>query len=772
MPVAPLRRIAFGACVAVLAVGCVKKSETPVAEAAADVAEQPAAVRPAAPAPAPTTPQIAVLDLIPPCLGSVVGAYPDVIEKSSDAAMMLDQCELLVVTLNNLGIDKFFDADVVWAGCDDDKNHQLVCVKGWDPFKQDEMRKRLGASGQPEKVEDFDLYQVRAAGGPAYSLCFAAADILLFGYTDTVKQALENRGKPSLRDGLGALPQETTSYGLWFCAAPNTTRDHLKRNHIPGLTEEVGPMKGLKSIAVGVDLSGNTELEIAAEFDSGSDAKQFSDDLDAYKDKIAARRKAAAEATGLPGGSGGRGGGGGGRGTGGRPDGGSSDDGGRGRGGEGRGRDADGRGDQGRGRGGRGAGPGAAGSAEMGLEEPSVSSSGLRVGLTPPTRLDAGDPTVTDHEWSIEDFRVRWAPQDGGPTALDSSAALGADGREGRGSDSAPPGRPDSSSGQARAGAERSRGGQGRSRGGEERSRGGQGGNDDERLSRIVRITVLTGEDYFPVSSVLISALGNQLIGDRYFFGVLGMLDRGFDKLRQAEWEGGDGKPLKGTYQWEDKPRAYGFGWVVQMLPHLGYQSLYDEIDFEAQTWTTPANLVPATRIVSELLNPNNPVRRTRSDGFGFGGLALAHFVGMSGVEDSRNDVAATYDRADPRAGIFGYDAVAGTKDITDGLGETILMIDAGRINGGWIQGGGATIRGARAPYIDEQYGFSSQGLEKPGVVTMMADGSVRVIDADVDAEVFRALATAHGGETVDLSRGTTVLEKVLPGSLETPEKK
>jgi hypothetical protein len=122
----------------------------------------------------------------------------------------------------------------------------------------------------------------------------------------------------------------------------------------------------------------------------------------------------------------------------------------------------------------------------------------------------------------------------------------------------------------------------------------------------------------------------------------------------------------------------------------------------------------------------------------------------MSGIEDARNVVAAKLPRSDPRAGIFGYDAVATPAEIADGTSNTIMVLGAGELANPWVMGGGATIRGAREPYFDKISGFGSKGSS--GVTVVMADGSVRTISSNISPAVFRALCTIHGAEKIDLA--------------------
>jgi hypothetical protein len=172
-------------------------------------------------------------------------------------------------------------------------------------------------------------------------------------------------------------------------------------------------------------------------------------------------------------------------------------------------------------------------------------------------------------------------------------------------------------------------------------------------------------------------------------------------------------------------------------------------LDF-SKHWAMPFNAPYAETVIPAFLNPADP--RSTWDGMG-PPLGATHFAGMSGIEDGRNVIAAEFSRSDPRAGIFGYDKVARFNEITDGLGQTIMVIGTGEIVSAWVSGGGATIRGARQPYFDKNSGFGSRGLKTPGAYVMFADGSARVISANIDPAVFRAMCTIHGSETVDLNK-------------------
>ena len=156
-----------------------------------------------------------------------------------------------------------------------------------------------------------------------------------------------------------------------------------------------------------------------------------------------------------------------------------------------------------------------------------------------------------------------------------------------------------------------------------------------------------------------------------------------------------------------------------------------------------------AAQIIPEFQNPLN--NKERWKGYPFRNIALSHFVGMSGVERRRTEVAAKLPRKDPRAGIFGYKEVMRLKDVTDGASNTIAIIGAGELAGPWASGGGATIRGARKPHFGGISGFGTEGNDTEGAVALRADGSSKFISAEIDPKVFEAMCTAHGKESVDL---------------------
>ena len=245
----------------------------------------------------------------------------------------------------------------------------------------------------------------------------------------------------------------------------------------------------------------------------------------------------------------------------------------------------------------------------------------------------------------------------------------------------------------------------------------------------------------------VMTASGATAIEDGLFPGTLPSLNKAIHA-----WEDATPGDLKGLKLYDPKAQLIidvSYSWMTELLPYVGYESLYRKFDF-TQHWRMPYNAPYAETVIPAFLNPADP--RATWTGMGIP-IGATHFAGMSGIEDGRNVIAAQLSRSDPRAGMFGYDKVARPNEITDGLGQTIMVIGTGEIVSGWVSGGGATIRGARQPYFDKNSGFGSRGLKTPGAYVMFADGSARVISANIDPAVFRAMCTIHGSETVDLNK-------------------
>ena len=232
------------------------------------------------------------------------------------------------------------------------------------------------------------------------------------------------------------------------------------------------------------------------------------------------------------------------------------------------------------------------------------------------------------------------------------------------------------------------------------------------------------------------------------------ILEPGFP-IAMNDWRSSGGTFLAGVRRAGDDPAvASHYSWMTELLPHLGYQEIYDKFDM-SKSWHHRTNLQTCGYSIPEFLNPANDQKHWK--GYPYENIALTHFVGVAGIEDSRNVVAAELPRSDPRAGVFGYQEVVTGDAIGDGQSNTMAIIGAGEMNGPWVQAGGATVRGAREPFFADITGFGSKGVSPKGAIVVMADGSVRTVSADIDPSVFRAMSTINGAETVDLEHNPAI---------------
>ncbi len=223
------------------------------------------------------------------------------------------------------------------------------------------------------------------------------------------------------------------------------------------------------------------------------------------------------------------------------------------------------------------------------------------------------------------------------------------------------------------------------------------------------------------------------------------------------------------------EPLPYGpedrCSFFVPLLKSMSNRTaIYDKVDIEGQPWYGAKNLEAAETWIPELLVPDYPSTAWRanselvSDGRTLG---ATNFVALAGVGlDS-----ARYDPKDPalakKVGLMGYDHGSKFDDITDGLSNTIFLIQVPPgIDRPWIAGGGATLMGVDDKSSDPSKPFMYKRPDGTRTSTvLMADGTVRTIREGIDPAVFRGMATRAGGEKI------SDIDKLIPIQ-QTPSKK
>jgi hypothetical protein len=165
-------------------------------------------------------------------------------------------------------------------------------------------------------------------------------------------------------------------------------------------------------------------------------------------------------------------------------------------------------------------------------------------------------------------------------------------------------------------------------------------------------------------------------------------------------------------------------------------------------SWREPANDRFVRRRMNSLLI-------NEKDGLvGVDGYPATQLVGVAGV--GVDGPTLPVDAA--MAGVFAYGRTTRQKDILDGLSQTAMVASVQRKLGSWASGGLGSIRPLTAsPVIDGPDGFGVVG--QPGLLLLMADGSVRELPPETNDLVVRRMFTiAEGVDLNDSSPGDPVL--------------
>jgi hypothetical protein len=228
-----------------------------------------------------------------------------------------------------------------------------------------------------------------------------------------------------------------------------------------------------------------------------------------------------------------------------------------------------------------------------------------------------------------------------------------------------------------------------------------------------------------------------------------------------------EGRALSRTW-----PPNHRVSWMAGLLPFLGYQEVYDGIRL-GESWRSENNVKQGAVLIPAFLNPRyeRPTWWADVPSLGFASrLGATHFVGVAGVGID----AADYGPRDPnvakKLGVFGYNRQTNVKDITDGLSNTVYMIQVPpKHQRPWIAGGGATVTGI--PETRSVEPFVSTQAGKRGTYVLMCDGSVRFVKDDISDEVFKAMCTIKGGEEIaDLNQVAPKVEPPKGPSMKTAD--
>ena len=209
--------------------------------------------------------------------------------------------------------------------------------------------------------------------------------------------------------------------------------------------------------------------------------------------------------------------------------------------------------------------------------------------------------------------------------------------------------------------------------------------------------------------------------------------------------------------------------WMCDMLPFLGYDGLSRRINREA-AWNDERNLQAGAAWVSEFLNPELPQEtwRARVPSLKGRDLGATHFVGLTGIGMDSGEYPDTPEYAS-KLGLFGWNRQTKLADVTDGLSNTIFMIQAPpNVARPWLRGGGATAQGVPASSSLKPFVAQTKAGGR-GTYVLMADGSVRFLKEGMEDPVFQALVTYKGGDKIPDIDQVAPKEKPRDAALVTP---
>ena len=165
--------------------------------------------------------------------------------------------------------------------------------------------------------------------------------------------------------------------------------------------------------------------------------------------------------------------------------------------------------------------------------------------------------------------------------------------------------------------------------------------------------------------------------------------------------------------------------WRVAILPFVEQQGLYSQYDFDVP-WDDPGNQFLAGIPVSIYRCPSDPPSSGASS------LCETNYVmvvGKGTIGGEPNESVAF-------------------SDITDGMSNTIMMIEVGGSGINWMEPRDITLEEA-ITYITNPAASPFTQSHPGGVNVALADGSVRFISSGIDPGMLRALLTRNGGEPV-----------------------
>ncbi len=193
--------------------------------------------------------------------------------------------------------------------------------------------------------------------------------------------------------------------------------------------------------------------------------------------------------------------------------------------------------------------------------------------------------------------------------------------------------------------------------------------------------------------------------------------------------------------------------WIVQILPHIEERAAYSRFDLEDGAYAD-SNAAVRNHSIQILQCPSAPdVYRPQGPG-------LSSYVGCY------NDQEAPID--EDNNGLLFLNSKVRFADIADGSSYTILLGEGlvGENNLGWVSGTRATLRNTSPMVTATGFSASESLAEEPsndslyvggfgsyhtgGANFAFADGSVRFLSQNIDANAYKNLGNRADGEMIE----------------------
>lgn len=172
--------------------------------------------------------------------------------------------------------------------------------------------------------------------------------------------------------------------------------------------------------------------------------------------------------------------------------------------------------------------------------------------------------------------------------------------------------------------------------------------------------------------------------------------------------------------------------WRVNLLPFMEGQELYEEYD-ESSAWDSPVNHPLTLTRVNSLMCPGRPQRTERNQQ----GQYLTSYTVPAGPQS-----------------IFDGSQQVGFRKIEDGLSNTLMVVESCGTDIVWSEPRDSVLTktafsvNAGTGRIDRSSSLLSS-YHRGMAQALLADGSVRAVGEQIDADVLQALISKSGREDV-----------------------